>query len=155
MLANAIEPNCVFFEMIDPEKGTKVTEKEDVLRIMTQKLCASIGLPDCKDILDSVYSRENERSTGIERGLAVPHCRTGAVKRIHISLAILKEGIDWGSFDGKPTHFIFLVVGPNDKPEEYLKLLSQISRLMKSDTIRERLYDAKTPQEVIALLKEE
>lgn len=155
MLADAIEPGCVFFEMIDPEKGTKATDKEEVLRIMTQKLCASIGLSDCRDILDSVYKRENERSTGIERGLAVPHCRTAEVKRIYIALAILKEGIDWGSFDGKPTHFIFLVVGPSDKPEEYLKLLSQISRLMKSDTIRERLYDAKTAQEVIALLKEE
>lgn len=155
MLANAIEPYCVFFEMKDLENNTSVTEKEEVLRIMTEKLCASIGLPDCKNILDSVYTRENERSTGIERGLAVPHCRTSAVNRIFIALAILKEGIDWGSFDGKPTHFIFLVVGPSDKPEEYLKLLSQISRLMKSDTIRDRLFNAKTAEEVISLLKEE
>jgi len=155
MLADAIDINSVFFEILDEEKRVPVTEKEEVLRIMTQKLCASIGLPACKDILDSVYNRERERSTGIERGLAVPHCRTSEVNRIYISLAILKKGIDWGSFDGKPTHFIFLVVGPSEKPEDYLKLLSQISRLMKSDTIRDRLFNSKTSQEVISLLKEE
>lgn len=155
MLADAIDPKCVFFNIVDEEKGSEVSEKEDVLRIMTEKLCASIGLPICKEILDSVYNRERERSTGIERGLAVPHCRTSAVNRIYIGLSIIKKGIDWGSFDGKPTHFIFLVVGPSDKPEEYLKLLSQISRLMKSDAIRDRLFNAKTANEVVALLKEE
>ena len=155
MLADAIDPKCVFFGIVDEEKNSEVSEKEDVLRIMTEKLCGSIGLPIYKEILDSVYNRERERSTGIERGLAVPHCRTSEVNRIYIALGILKKGIDWGSFDGKPTHFVFLVVGPSDKPEEYLKLLSQISRLMKSDTIRDKLFNAKTPQGVIDLLKEE
>jgi mannitol/fructose-specific phosphotransferase system IIA component (Ntr-type) len=155
MLADAIDRNSVFFGIFDEEKGVEAREKEDVLRIMTEKLCAGIGIPICHEIVKAVFERERDRSTGIERGLAVPHCRTHAVDRIHIALSICKQGIDWGSFDGKPTHFIFLVIGPSDKPEEYLKLLSQISRLMKSDTIRDRLFNAKTPDEVISLLKEE
>ena len=148
MLADVIDRDSVLFR-VDAE------EKENVLRVMTQKLCESKTLSPSSEILDAILERERERSTGIERGLAVPHCRTSAVDEIYVSLAIIRDGIDWGSLDEKPAHFIFLVVGPNNRPEEYLKLLSQISRLMKSDSIRERLLNAGNPEEVIEVLKQD
>ena len=122
---------------------------------MTEKLCESNALSPANEILDALLERERERSTGIERGLAVPHCRTKVVDRMYIAIAILRDGIDWGSLDEQPTHFIFLVVGPTNRPEQYLKLLSQISRLMKSDSTREKLSNAKTPTEVIEILRED
>jgi len=153
MLADAINPDCVLFAI--ESEGRKVDDKEDILRVMTEKLCGRQEIGPKDEILDAVLERERERSTGIERGLAVPHCRTNAVENIHISIAILRDGIEWGSLDGGPTHFIFLVIGPINKPEEYLKLLSQISRLMKSDTVRERLFEARTPEEVIDILRQD
>ncbi len=148
MFTDTIDPDCVFFKI-------EAEEKEDVLRVMTEKLCESKDLSPLSEILDAILEREHERSTGIGRGLAVPHCRTSAVDEIHVSLAIIRDGIDWGSLDEKPANFIFLVVGPNNKPEEYLKLLSQISRLMKSDSVRERLLKADNAEEVIEILKQD
>ncbi len=154
MLADTIDPDCIFFEIeIEGKEGDEV--KQHVLQTMTEKLCANNGLAPTGEILDALLERERERSTGIEYGLAVPHCRTNAVDRIYIAMAILRDGIDWGSVDEKPTQFVFLVVGPTTRPEEYLKLLSQISRLMKSDSTREKLSNAKTAEEVIEILRED
>lgn len=146
MLADMIDPNSVFFRV-------EGKEKEDVLREMTGKLCA--GMDSSEEIIRAVLDRENERSTGLERGLAVPHCRTNVLKRIRVALAVLRDGMEWDSLDGKPAQYVFVVVGPRDKPEEYLKLLSEISRMMKSESVRERLAGARTAEEAIKALRQD
>jgi fructose-specific phosphotransferase system IIA component len=148
MLSDAVVPGCVFFDLA-------VDEKENVLREMIDRLCKCSAISACDTVVNAVLERERERSTGIERGLAVPHCRTSAVDHLHVALAIVREGIDWGSLDGKPVHFIFLVVGPDSRPEEYLKLLSQISRLMKSDAVREQMINSRDAAEIVAILNQD
>ena len=146
-LAEFIRSEAVFFRF---EAG----DKEAILDTMVSAGCAAEGIACLDEIRQAVFDREADRSTGIGRGLAVPHCRSNDVEDFHVSVAVLKEGVDWGALDGRPVSFIFLVIGPGNKPEAYLQLLSQISRLIRLPDATKRLLAATTPDEVINVIRE-
>jgi len=146
-LAEFIGSEAVFFHFDDGAK-------EAVLEAMTQAICASEGIECLDDVRRAVFDREADRSTGIGRGLAVPHCRSDKLESFYVSVGVLKDGVEWGALDGRPIHFIFLVVGPGNKPEAYLQLLSQISRLIRLPDATKRLLAAGTPQEVVNVIRE-
>ena len=129
-------------------------DKEAIIDEMIRTSCAAEGIDCLDEVHQAVFEREADRSTGIGRGLAVPHCRADAVRKFHVSVAVLKEGVNWDALDGRPVHFIFLVLGPADQPEAYLQLLSQISRLIRLPQATKRLLAATTPEEVIATIEE-
>ena len=145
-LLNYLCKSAVFFDFA-------TSEKKEILRLMCEALSKGCSLPDLEAVLKSVYHREEERSTGIGRGLAVPHCRSKLVDSIYISLAILEEGVYWDAIDKSPVQVIFLVVGPEEKPEEYLQVLSVISRLIRNDIARENLLECKTVDHVLSVIR--
>jgi len=146
-LADLIKPEAVFFRF---ETG----DKKAILDEMIRASCAAEGITSIDEVHRAVFEREADRSTGIGRGLAVPHCRADAVSAFHVSAAIVKDGVDWDALDDRPVHFVFLVIGPADQPEAYLQLLSQISRLIRLPQATKRLLAATTPEEVISTIGE-
>ena len=141
-LADFIKAEAVFFRF-------EPTTKEAILDAMVHACCTAEGIARFDEVRRAVFEREADRSTGIGRGLAVPHCRSDEVDDFSIGVAVLKEGVDWDALDGAPVYFIFLVIGPGDKPETYLQLLSQISRVMRVPDATQRLLAATTPEHVI------
>jgi mannitol/fructose-specific phosphotransferase system IIA component (Ntr-type) len=141
-LADFIRPEAVFFRF-------KSETKEAILTEMVAGCCTAEGIAYFEEVRRAVFEREADRSTGIGRGLAVPHCRSDEVDDFAIGVAVLGEGVDWDALDGQRVRFIFLVIGPSDKPETYLQLLSQISRMMRVPDATGRLLAATTPQQVI------
>jgi mannitol/fructose-specific phosphotransferase system IIA component (Ntr-type) len=125
-LVDLIKREAVFFRF---ETG----DKEAILDEMIRTGCAAEGIDCLDEVHRAVFEREADRSTGIGRGLAVPHCRADGVRRFHVS-------------------FVFLVIGPADQPEAYLQLLSQISRLIRLPQATKRLLAATTPEEVISTI---
>jgi mannitol/fructose-specific phosphotransferase system IIA component (Ntr-type) len=146
-LAEFIKSEAVFF-------GFERAEKRAILDEMIAACCEAEGISCFDDVRTAVFDRETDRSTGIGRGLAVPHCRCDAVADFHISVAVLQEAVEWDALDERPVQFIFLVIGPVDKPETYLQLLSQISRLIRLPDATKRLLAAKTPAQVIDVIHE-
>ena len=146
-LAEFIKSEAVFF-------GFEHNEKQAILAQMIAACCEAEGIVCHDDVRTAVLEREADRSTGIGRGLAVPHCRCDTVVDFHISVAVLQEGIDWDALDERPVQFIFLVIGPVDKPETYLQLLSQISRLIRLPDATKRLLAATTPAHVLDVIHE-
>lgn len=144
-LADLIKREAVFFRF---ETG----DKEAILDEMIRASCAAEGIDCLDEVHQAVFEREADRSTGIGRGLAVPHCRSDGVRTFHVSVAVLKEGVDWDALDDRAVHFVFLVIGPADQPEAYLQLLSQISRLIRLPQATKRLLAATTPEEVIGTI---
>jgi mannitol/fructose-specific phosphotransferase system IIA component (Ntr-type) len=140
-LINYLCKSAIFFDFPNPEKN-------EILRLMCEELSKGYSLPHPNAVLDSVYNREEDKSTGIGRGLAVPHCRSKLVDSIYISLSILEEGVYWDAIDKQPVKVVFLVVGPEEKPEEYLHVLSVISRLIRNDIAHANLLRCKTVDEV-------
>ncbi len=131
-----------------------VAKKDAAIRKLVDLLCDARGLGHRETILDTVFVREKEKSTGIGYGVAIPHARTDIVGQIFLAMGRHKEGMDWGAMDGKPTQFIFLVVGPAKASEDYLRVLADISRLIKRADVRASLLEATTSAKVLAIIRD-
>jgi len=99
-----------------------------------------------------IASREQKLTTGIGRGIAVPHARTTATDRLRVVFGRHKEGIDWGALDGAPVHFIVLMVSPPDAPGPHLQFLAEMVRLLNAEDIQEKLLNASTARGILRIL---
>jgi len=127
-------------------------EKEGVL-VEVAEMVHKAGKVSDKDLfLAAIAKRENLESTGIGKGLAIPHARTDTVDGVVMAFARSKEGVDFQSLDQKPARLIFLIASPEREKSAYIKALARISRLMRKDSFRQQLMEAATPQEVIQLI---
>ncbi|HEU5185398.1 MAG TPA: PTS sugar transporter subunit IIA [Gemmatimonadaceae bacterium] len=99
--------------------------------------------------------RENLGSTGIGRGIAIPHCRSLVVSKLRVAFGRKSEGIDFKAIDEKPVHFFFLIVAPPlEVSNQYLPVLGKIAQFSKETDVPERLMRLKTSGEFMALLQE-
>lgn len=128
--------------------------KESVLQYLTEKLCDYYRLTCKQEILHDIKQRENIKSTGLGQGLAIPHGRTELVNRLYVVYAYSEKGIEWFSEDKQPVHFIFLIVGPAFLEKEYLGALSDISRIMIRHDVKDAVRNAKTPEDIISVIKQ-
>ncbi len=108
-----------------------------------------------KIILEELLKRENLGSTGLEKGIAVPHALIKKLKEPIVALALIKEGIDFKAVDQMPTYIILLLLGDKDNPGFQLKLLGHICRMVKETAFVEKVKKAETSQDVWSILKEE
>jgi PTS system nitrogen regulatory IIA component len=99
---------------------------------------------DEDQVLEELQSRESQGSTGFGGGVAIPHARLKNVDTFHLGLAVSRRGIDFQSLDKKKTFVFFIIVGAADKPQEYLQLLAQISRVGKNGGALRELRSARS-----------
>jgi fructose-specific phosphotransferase system IIA component len=105
------------------------------------------------EILDRVLRREAMMSTGIGNGVAIPHGKAKAVDRMLAACAVSKAGVDFESVDGEPAHIFILLVSPETIGASHVKVLANISRLLKEETVRRSLREADTPVELLEALR--
>lgn len=132
------------------------TTKEGVIREMVQALvdAGRISIDEMEGIVKAIMKREELGSTGIGRGVAVPHTKHPSVNRLVGTVAVSPEGINFESLDGEPVHLFFLLVSPPDRPGDHLRALENISRQLRDDAFCRLLKGAKTPQDIQHLLEE-
>lgn len=128
--------------------------KDELLDFLTKEVCAFYKLSGKDQILCDITKRENIKSTGLGKGLAIAHGREECMDRLYVAFARCDNGIDWSSVDNKPVRYIFFIVGPTKLENEYLEALSDISRIMVRHDIREGIHNAKDPEEVIRIIKD-
>lgn len=128
-------------------------EKVKALQELTDLIFEKEKISNREEFLKSVMAREGLESTGIGRGVAIPHARTDTIDRTVIALGRSREGVDFASLDGQPAHLIFLIVSPERDKTLYIKILARISRMVRRDEFRRDLLKAKTPDDVISLVK--
>lgn len=107
---------------------------------------------DPKAFHKAILDREQIVSTSIGLGVAIPHARIDSCKEFFVLLGILKTGVEWESVDHLPVRLVFLVGGPEDKPTEYLQLLSEVTLVVKDDKFRKELLKQKDAEGVFELL---
>jgi PTS system nitrogen regulatory IIA component len=95
-----------------------------------------------KDIATVLMEREQLGSTGIGGGIAIPHGKLASVKSIRIGFGLSKKGVQYDSLDNKPVHLFFLLLTPENSAGEHLKVLAQISKLLKMDQFKKKLLAA-------------
>ena len=106
------------------------------------------------NIVEAVMKREELGSTGIGRGVAVPHTKHPSVEKLVGTVAISEEGVDFDSLDGEKVQLFFLLISPPDQPGEHLRALENISRKLRDDTFCRFLKQAKSAADVQQLLEE-
>jgi fructose-specific phosphotransferase system IIA component len=126
--------------------------KTDVLVELAKILEKANKLNDFDKFLEAVNARENEFSTGIGKGIAIPHAKSDAVKNPSLVFAKSSSGIDFDSADKKDSHLFFLIAVPEKSSNEHLKILSKLSRSLMHDELRENLMNASSDEEILQLL---
>ncbi|RJP61120.1 MAG: PTS sugar transporter subunit IIA [Candidatus Auribacter fodinae] len=129
-----------------------VMEKEQVLKLLVRKTCDRITSLQYDPLISAILAREQSMSTSVGKGIAVPHCRLQGLTSIMVSFALFPEGVEFASPDNQPVYFVFLVLGPDDNPDEYMQVLAQVSRVMRKKSVRDVLMKCHTQQELYACL---
>ena len=133
-----------------------VDDKEQVIRSMATALleAGKIAEDQRESIVEAILKREELGSTGIGRGVAVPHTKHPSVGELVGTVAISEAGVDFDSLDGEKVHLLFLLVSPPDRPGDHLRALENISRQLRDETFCRFLKQSKTPGDVWQLLEE-
>jgi PTS system fructose-specific IIA component/PTS system nitrogen regulatory IIA component len=131
-------------------------DKESVIREMTQALLTAgrLAAGEYESIVATILRREELGSTGIGKGVAVPHTKHPSVEQLVGTVGVSQEGVDFDSLDGEKVHLFFLLISPPDRPSDHLRALENISRQLQHETFRRFLKQSKTQEEIIQLLDE-
>ncbi len=127
--------------------------KDDILK----ELIGLLRLPEKDEamLFKMLKRRENLGSTGIGRGIAIPHCRSLVVSKLRVAFGRKKAGVDFKAIDDKPVHFFFLIVAPPlEVSNQYLPVLGKIAQFSKEADVPERLLALKESAEFMTLLEE-
>ncbi len=145
-----------FIEVGAIRADLKAQDKEGVIEELVEALVQSDGVKqgDRASIVDAVMKREELGSTGIGRGVAVPHTKHASVDRLIGTVGISRDGVDFNSLDGEKVNIFFLLVSPPDRPGDHLRALENISRQLRDDTFCRFLRQSRTVDEIKQLLDE-
>lgn len=125
--------------------------KDEILK----ELISLLGLPEKSEgiLFKMLKRRENLGSTGIGRGIAIPHCRSLVVNHLRVAFGRKKEPIDFKAIDDKPVAFFFLIVAPPlEVSNQYLPVLGKIAQLCREPDVPEKLAKIETPTQFLELL---
>ena len=129
--------------------------KNAVIRELYGNLKKTDLIKDEEKGISDIFAREEMGSTGIGKGVALPHAKTEAVDELIITFGISRNGITYDSLDNEKVNIFFMFLCPKDKTQEYLKVLARISRLIKGKKFIENLLKAASNKEVIEIIKKE
>jgi len=132
-----------------------VTTKQEAITTLVHTIRESVGEELTQTALTAVLEREAVMSTGVGKGLAIPHGRVKGIQDNFVAFGKLRTPIDYGSIDQKPVSMIFLLIGPESQSSQHIKLLSRISKLMNNDAFRDRIASCTSSAEIIAFFSEE
>jgi nitrogen PTS system EIIA component len=140
-------------DMVVPDLGG--TTKSQLLRELAGPLANKYRDLDLAAISAVLGERERLGSTAIGDGIAIPHGKLPGVRQIAGAFGRHRQGVDFESLDGRPTHLFFVLIAPEDSTSLHLKALARVSRLFKDGSFRERLMAAQDADEIYRIIVEE
>lgn len=143
-ISEIVSPESVFIDM-------KANNKRHLLQELAEKAAGYAGI-DKRVAVDSVWERENLGSTGYGNGTAFPHARIDGLKKVVAVFGRLSQPIDFNAVDGKPVDLVFLLISPENSGADHLTALATVSRVLKNPDICEKLRQAGSCQEIMAIL---
>ncbi|MGR3177045.1 MAG: PTS sugar transporter subunit IIA [Candidatus Anammoxibacter sp.] len=134
----------------------KSTEKKEVIKEMVDALkeANSINKDEVKDILRALNKREELGSTGIGKGVAVPHTKHSSIKSIVGLVARSVNGVEFDALDGEPVYLFFLLLSPSDSSSSHLSALERISNVIRDGDFRRFIKEASSKKEIIETIEE-
>ena len=129
--------------------------KNAVIRELYNNLKKTNLIKDEEQGLNDIFAREEMGSTGIGKRIALPHAKTKAVDELMITFGISRNGIVYNSIDDENVNIFFMFLCPEDKTQEYLKVLARISRLIREDKFVDSLLKAAANEEILEIIRSE
>lgn len=126
--------------------------KREIIAELVALLESAHGIDSHGEILDRVLRRESMMTTGIGNGVAIPHGKARAVDRMVAACAVAPEGVDFESEDGQPVQLFVLFVSPETATTQHVRALANLSRLLKEESVRRSLREARTVEDFMATL---
>ncbi len=142
-------------EILDPRHivlDLKGGTKREVLARLAAPIVETHPSLDHEKLVDVLVRREEISTTAIAAGIAIPHGKMILGEEVIAGFGRSREGIDFASVDGNPTHLFFLLVSPESHPSLHLRWLAHLAVLLKDPGLRQALLDAATPEEVLAAI---
>ena len=130
----------------------KATGKTDVLNQCVDLMAKSGKIADVEKYRKGVFAREDEGTTGIGMGIAIPHCKSDAVKKAGLAAMVVKNGVDFESLDGTPAKIIFLIAAPNTEDNVHLQVLSKLSVMIMDEHFTNSLINANSVDEFLSII---
>jgi fructose-specific phosphotransferase system IIA component len=128
-------------------------DKPEVLRELVQILVDAGEVNDFDAVLEAVHEREDKLSTGLEDGVAIPHCKSSAVSTLKIAIGIAPQGIDFNAIDGKPSKLFFLMLASPNQAGPHVEALAEIAKIVHSKAFCRALLSAQNAHEVVELFR--
>jgi PTS system fructose-specific IIC component len=148
IFSETLNKNNILF---NPKSKTKWQLISEMLDIFVKN--GLLNHIDAEPVKSALFEREKTMSTGIGKGIAIPHCATDRITNIVIALAICKNGIEFDSIDGLPVHITIMIIVPQKKISQHVKTLANIAKIMNDENLREKLIKTKSADTVIDLIK--
>lgn len=131
---------------------TAPKSKQEAIDAAVALMVKSGKIKDEEAYKKQVYAREEESTTGIGEGIAIPHGKCDAVDRPGLAAMVIREGVDFDSLDGAPVTLLFLIAAPNTEDNVHLDVLSKLSMMLMDETFTESLRKAETPEQFLAII---
>jgi fructose-specific phosphotransferase system IIA component len=147
-----------FKKLISPEliiTELKSETKEDLLKEMVMVLTNSGKVRDWEHVYKDVLDREKIMSTGMDKGIAIPHAKSEGVVSACVAVGIKKEGVDFDALDKQPSKIFFLIVSPKKANSPHLQILASVSSIVRNKETLEKIFNANNAEEICKILKED
>ena len=130
----------------------KGTTKTEIIQEMIDLLVLRGRIKDRDAALKAVLDREQKMSTGMQHGIAIPHGKTDSVDKLVTAMGLKKEGVDFGSMDGKPSTIFIMTISSISRTGPHIQFLSEISQVLNDPEKRERILQSQNASEVLDVL---
>ena len=138
------------------EPTLESTTRDEAIAVLVDSLikAKAVDASYRDEFIKAIIKRERRGSTGFGHGVAVPHVKHPDIDTLVAAVGVCQDGIDFNSLDGNPVHSIFLIISPEQKPEEHLEAMEAVFSNLSQETFRSFLLQASTVEEVVTLLEE-
>jgi mannitol/fructose-specific phosphotransferase system IIA component (Ntr-type) len=135
-------------KLLPPERIVELasTDKAGALRELAEVAARAKGMPAPDVVLQAILEREELLPTGIGLGIAVPHCKDKRMKDFSVALGRTPKPIAYGSTDGMPVRVLAMIVAPDSRQDEYLRLLSRVTKFLRTE--REKMLELKNLKDI-------
>ncbi len=130
----------------------QAADKKDALDKMVELMAASGKISDVETYRKGVYAREEESTTGIGEGIAIPHCKSDAVNKPGLAAMVVPDGVEFDALDGEPVNLLFLIAAPNTEDNVHLDVLSKLSVLLMDEAFTAGLKSAGSVEEFLKVI---
>ena len=145
-VAELLDSECIKLDL-------EARRKSDALRELVELLHREGKIEDPEAAQAGLIEREKLASTGIGRGIAIPHLLSEEARETVMAFGRKREGIRFDAIDGRPVTLVFLIVGPKHREYAHLRLLSRLARLLQEDSFRQALLQAQSASEVLEIVR--